>query len=104
MKTTLTNFILSAPIMRLKKSLDRKIKVSTEALNTLQIERKRALDNGGNSIAEIYNVSIYLAIASNDLAVIRTQMLIEQDKTIKNVYSRQLALFVYEFLNDCIIL
>jgi len=43
---------------------------------------------------------MYISILSMDLTVLRSRLVLEQDEYVKNVYARQLAILIYEFIQD----
>jgi hypothetical protein len=100
MKYLLMDIFTSLPRLYLNYKIRKMTVIAKETLITLKRERKFAIDHGATSLSEIYNIGMYITIASDDLTILKYQLLLEPVESIKNVYCRQLILIIYELLND----
>ncbi|HUU89283.1 MAG TPA: hypothetical protein VMX17_16235 [Candidatus Glassbacteria bacterium] len=61
---------------------------------------QRAKKNGVSTSEQLNGIAMYISILSMDLTVLGSRLVLEQDEYVKNVYARQLAILIYEFIQD----
>lgn len=55
---------------------------------------------GWNTHAQLWNIGMYINITAHDLSVLTLQLAIERDPWPRNLLARQVALVMYEIVDD----
>lgn len=82
------------------RNIRRKIRAVKSSLLVFKKGSQRAKKNGISTSEQLNRIAMYISILSMDLTVLRSRLVLEQDEYLKNVYARQLAILIYEFIQD----
>jgi hypothetical protein len=88
------------PNILLRWNIGRLAYSTEETLSKLNKEAIRASKNGAISFTELNRIGMYYAIAQMDIAVLRSKLIAELNPICANVYSRQLAILLFEYIDD----
>ncbi len=92
--------ILFFPIRKFSKVTRQKLIQLEKSLKVAEDEKKKATERGCVSIAELHNIAIYLCTLDYDLMSLCLHLVPETDQFLQQSYCRQIAIILYEFLDD----
>lgn len=82
------------------RNLCRKNRATKRSLLIFKREIQSSKKYGTSAFEQMNRIAMYITILSMDLTVLRSRLVLERDGYVKNVYARQLAVLVYEFIQD----
>ncbi|MDD5299027.1 MAG: hypothetical protein PHD65_00875 [Gallionella sp.] len=96
----ITGFIVGPAKRRYKAQTERKISVLLDTIGTVEHNWKRARELQLKSYESFANGVLFALILQLDLTILLFDQATEPDEHRKNLYSRQLALLLYEGFDD----
>lgn len=88
------------PRLQLYSNIRRQIQAVKNSLLIFKKGSQRAKKNGISASGQLNSIAMYISILWMDLTVLRSRLVLEQDEYVKNVYARQLAILIYEFIKN----
>ena len=94
------NMYFQIRTIRMRRKEISRLKALEDALNTINNEYEKALNNKEDDKMKIYNVSLFMLTVEYDVSSIKFMIPFQMDKWNKKFLARQLAVLMYEATDD----
>ncbi len=94
------NIYFQLRTIRIRRKEISRLKSLQDALNTINEEYEKALNNKENDKMKIFNVSLFMLTVEYDVSSLKFMILFQMDNWNKKYLSRQLAVLMYEATDD----